>query len=475
MSFLHVIFGASSDSSDPPANLVWARRTFLSVLACRFLERRIFLFCKFSQTIYSISCIYTGPLHPIFLIMAWITTAETFVSLALTLAAIVVVKRLGSRSKLPLPPGPPAHWLWGSKIPKEYVFIKFEELSKQYGPIFTLKQGLETIIVVGGVKAGVDILEKDGSHTLDRPLIAAGETLSGATAPLLQGRGKQLIQDILEDPDNHFLHAQRYAASVVMLLAYNKIPEPNDPDIKVVNECLERLGIHMRPGYWKSDYWPILKYIPGYLKELQIGHELELGLYKKQLYEVKDKMARGEDVGNCLSKNLLESQQVMGLSDSEAAYLAGSMFGAGSETTASAITITILAAACYPEAQRWVQEELDEVLGGERPPRLADMDILPRTHAFVLENFRWRPATPGAVPHKATEDIIWQNYRIPKGATIIGNVWGMGRDPEFFPDGDKFDPRRWLDDKGKIREDLKIFPFGFGRRCGSVLHPECVC
>lgn len=56
----------------------------------------------------------------------------------------------------------------------------------------------------------------------------------------------------------------------------------------------------------------------------------------------------------------------MGLSDSEAAYLAGSMFGAGSETTASGITITIMAAACYPEAQRWVQEELDQVLGGER-------------------------------------------------------------------------------------------------------------
>ena len=54
-----------------------------------------------------------------FINMAWITTAETFVSLALTLVAIVVAKRLGSKSKLPLPPGPPAHWLWGNKIPKE--------------------------------------------------------------------------------------------------------------------------------------------------------------------------------------------------------------------------------------------------------------------------------------------------------------------------------------------------------------------
>jgi cytochrome P450 len=42
------------------------------------------------------------------------------------------------------------------------------------------------------------------------------------------------------------------------------------------------------------------------------------------------------------------------------------MFGAGSDTTASAISVAVMAAACYPEAQRWVQEELDQVLGKDR-------------------------------------------------------------------------------------------------------------
>ena len=54
------------------------------------------------------------------------------------------------------------------------------------------------------------------------------------------------------------------------------------------------------------------------------------------------------------------------MSDNETAYLAGSMFGAGSDTTASAISVAVMAAACYPEAQRWVQEELDQVLGKDR-------------------------------------------------------------------------------------------------------------
>ena len=50
-------------------------------------------------------------------------------------------------------------------------------------------------------------------------------------------------------------------------------------------------------------------------------------------------------------------------SDAETAYLAGNMFGAGSDTTASALSIGVLAAACYPKAQAKVQEELYAVVG----------------------------------------------------------------------------------------------------------------
>jgi cytochrome P450 len=62
----------------------------------------------------------------------------------------------------------------------------------------------------------------------------------------------------------------------------------------------------------------------------------------------------------------LEKQKEFELSDDETAYLAGSMFGAGSDTTASAISIGVLTAACYPKAQTKVQEELDAVVGRER-------------------------------------------------------------------------------------------------------------
>jgi len=220
----------------------------------------------------------------------------------------------------------------------------------------------------------------------------------------------------------------------------------------------------LRPGLWKVDIYPFLRYIPGYLKELQDGHKEELGLFKTQLGLVKAQMERGEEVPQSFGKYLLERQSELELSDDETAYLAGSMFGAGSDTTASAISVAVLASACYPEARAKVQAELDQVIGRERAPTLADHDTLPQLQAFVLETFRWRPVSAGGFAHKATKDLVWQNYLIPKGATVIGNVWSVGRDPAYFPDPEAFNPQRWLNEEGKIKEDLKSFSFGFGRR-----------
>ena len=203
----------------------------------------------------------------------------------------------------------------------------------------------------------------------------------------------------------------RYSASVVMALAYGKDPKSyEDPDILAVNRCLARLGNTLRPGVWKVDVFPFLRlgiiylssserrpsiyfvrYIPGYLTELHDGHAEELTLFKQQLQGIRSNMVcvfyhtllslkkkkktnigweipkeKGQEAPQSFGKYLLERQQDLELSDNETAYLAGSMFGAGSDTTASAISISIMAAACFPKAQSKVQEELDSVIGRER-------------------------------------------------------------------------------------------------------------
>ena len=59
---------------------------------------------------------------------------------------------------------------------------------------------------------------------------------------------------------------------------------------------------------------------------------------------------------------------------------------------------------------------------------------------------------------------VKNGYVIPAGATIFGNTWSIGRDPELFPDPERFDPQRWVKEDGQLRDDLKPYTFGFGRR-----------
>ncbi|TRM58193.1 cytochrome P450 [Schizophyllum amplum] len=428
--------------------------------------------------------------------------SQTIALVLLTATLLVYIKnRIANKgnSGVPLPPGPKGHWLWGVSIPDAFAYRFFETQTQIYGPIFSFRQGpfSPVSVVIGRMKPAVEVMEKEGAGTMDRPRqIAAGETLSGGMRMLLTPAGdrfkklrralhshlqpksittytptmmamaKQHLFDIVDAPERHQDHAKQYAAAVVMVLAYGKVPKSyDDPEVQAVNRCLTRLGVSLRPGVWKVDIYPWLKYVPGYLRWLQEGHQEELDLFKTQLAEVKERKARNDPtLKPSFGAYVIEQQQALGLDDGEAAYLAGSMFGAGSDTTASAISVCVMAAATHPEAQEKVAQELEAVIGRGRVPTYADKDVLPQTMAFVLESFRWRPVTAGGAPHKATKDIIWEGQLIPAGATVYGNVWSVGRDPACFPDPEAFNPQRWLDEEGNLREDMKNYPFGFGRR-----------
>lgn len=131
--------------------------------------------------------------------------------LLLTLVA-VIHRRL---NPLNLPPGPPKDsWIFGNAIPKALcvsfislysidhadaapcrhvsAYRKFEEWTQEYGPLFSLRQGPTTIIVVGRLQATIDIMEREGAALVDRPVsISAGETLSGGMRVLLTPAGER--------------------------------------------------------------------------------------------------------------------------------------------------------------------------------------------------------------------------------------------------------------------------------------------
>jgi len=62
----------------------------------------------------------------------------------------------------------------------------------------------------------------------------------------------------------------------------------------------------------------------------------------------------------------VEKQTEYQLDNDEAAYLVGSLFGAGSDTTVSALTIVFLAAVAFPTKLKAIHDELDRVVGRDR-------------------------------------------------------------------------------------------------------------
>ncbi|KAG2099603.1 cytochrome P450 [Suillus discolor] len=418
-------------------------------------------------------------------------------TLIIILASVWIVKqRYQVARRLPLPPGPPGRWLLGNTMPESYVPFQFARWTEQYGPVFSLKQGHRIFVVIGRHQAAVDIMEKEGATLADRPRsIAVHETLGGGLGPLLEGsterfrrlrrvlhaglqpkvaetyepiqtkHAKNLVLDVLNDPKNHQGHAMRYSASVVMSFTYGKITPTSytDPEVVAINKVLARFGEAMKPGAYLVDAYPILRFVPGYLSQLKSWHKEELALLNEQLDAVRRQMREGT-ARPSFARFMLEHQKQYQLEDNDLTYIAGTMFGAGSDTTASAITIMMMAAATHADAQARVQEELDNVVGRMRLPTFDDQEMLPQVTAFMLESLRWRPVSLGGFPHRAIKDIVWKNYLIPAGATVIGNHWAIANDPEIFPEPHRFNPQRWIDDAGRVRSDLRFFTFGFGRR-----------
>ena len=128
----------------------------------------------------------------------------------------------------------------------------------------------------------------------------------------------------------------------------------------------------------------------------------------------------------------------------------------------SAVLTFFFAMLLHPEIQRSAQAEIDEVLGSQCLPKLADRRRLPYIDALIKEILRWGTVSPMALPHSTAVDDEVFGYRIPKGCVVISNIWAMLHDSTVYPDPFKFDPMRFIGEKQQ--PDPRELAFGRGRR-----------
>lgn len=77
----------------------------------------------------------------------------------------------------------------------------------------------------------------------------------------------------------------------------------------------------------------------------------------------------------------------------------------------------------YPRVLKKAQAEIDAVVGRDRVPSFDDWDKLPYINCCVKECLRWRPVAVLGFPHCLLEDVQYEGYLLPKGSTILLNIW----------------------------------------------------
>lgn len=140
------------------------------------------------------------------------------------------------------------------------------------------------------------------------------------------------------------------------------------------------------------------------------------------------------------------------------------LFLAGHETTAIALSWTCYLLAENPGVEAKLVEELRTVVG-EREPRADDLSRLRYTEMILKESMRLYPAVWG-IGRRAMADCEIGEYHVTAGTNIFIFQSLTQRDPRFFTNPDAFDPERWREDpvrSGKIPR-FAYFPFGGGPR-----------
>jgi hypothetical protein len=138
------------------------------------------------------------------------------------------------------------------------------------------------------------------------------------------------------------------------------------------------------------------------------------------------------------------------------------LFLAGHETTASALTWTFYLLSLNPEAEARLLAEVDAVVG-DRPPTVDDLPRLRFTEGVFAESLRLYPPAWG-IDFRALHDVAIGPYRIEKDAYVATLQWVVHRDPRFWPDPTRFDPDRWTPEARAARPKFAYFPFGAGAR-----------
>ncbi|KAF8637282.1 hypothetical protein AX17_002921 [Amanita inopinata Kibby_2008] len=426
---------------------------------------------------------------------------------AIALATAILLYAL-SAWRQPVPPGPPPRFLSGNvhQIPRSEYWKTYRDWSQKYGPVVFFRIFRRKIVVLNTIKSAIDLLESRSYQYSDRPQAWMYKELigrklavfnissqhprfkvyrrllhSGLNAraiqtyhALIQEETDKLLSNLAEAPQDFIAHLRRNAGAIILKLAYGwTVSGEKDRFVTLMEEAFVLHSYITTPGRWLVDIFPILRFVPAWFPGAGFKRKAEEFKREMSLVDVapfawaKEQIEFGNFVPSFTSHHLLPEDGHTPNEEEEdiIKWCSGALYAGGADTTVAFMTAFFAAMMLYPSAQGRAREEVDRVIGRERLPRYEDLESLPYVSALIKEVLRWAPAAPLGLPHRVMEDDVYLGYRIPKGTTVMANIWAIAHDENLYPDSFAFSPERFLQmETRELELDPRKFVFGFGRR-----------
>ncbi|KAN0092739.1 Cytochrome P450 [Tylopilus felleus] len=434
------------------------------------------------------------------------------VAFSVALAAYTLITFWRSRYRVPashpLPPGPPPLPIIGNVlgISPEEPWASYTRWGKTYGDLVYTRLLNQDVIVINSEDVAKDLLERRSRNYSDRPAIIRiandffGWSFNSVTIPysdrwrlhrrlfhqvfrpeatlsyqpIQLQKGRDLILNLLETPENYVAHVQTHSTSIIMAVVYGyETARRDDPIVNVVNRAVKLAVQSIRPEVAAVlGFIPFLRYIPtwfpgaSFKRNAVLSQKYAVDMVETPFHYVQERLSAGTAVPSMVSDLLGRVKEEDASEEYVRAVKESSVtaFAAASETTASTVLIFILAMLLNPDVQARAQADIDSVVGSARLPVFEDRPSLPYIDAVLRETLRWHPPVPLSIPHAATSADLYDGYFIPQGATIIMNTWAMTRNEAKYAHPDRFQPERFLRVNGELNDDTMGYAYGAGRR-----------
>ncbi|KAM7279708.1 hypothetical protein ACFE04_006842 [Oxalis oulophora] len=438
------------------------------------------------------------------------------ISISISILLKLTINHLSTTTTNKLPPGPTTFPIIGNIIWLTKSFSQLEpilrSLHSKFGPMVTLHIGSHPAIFIKDRSLAYQALIQKGAIFADRPpalpttkIITCNQhNISfGSYGPTWRILRRNLTSEILNPTRvKSYSHARRWVLDILLDTLKSKSTTPvhvvdhlqyamfcllvlmcfgdklEEKQIKEIEKVQRNFLLNFQK-FNVLNFWPRVTKIVmhrSWQELYQILRDQENVLLPHIRARMKMKQDKSIDsvvlsyVDTLLDIELPEDKRK--LNEGEIVKLCSEFLDTGTDTTSTALQWIIANLVKYPQIQERLFIEINSIMADKEEKDEVKEEYLqkmPYVKAVILEGLRRHPPAHFVLPHKVTEDVVLNGYRLPENGTVNFMVAEMGWDPKVWENPMEFKPERFLNNEEVVFDitgsrEIKMMPFGAGRR-----------